>query len=174
MAAEIERKFLVSDDSWRDTASEGAVFRQGYLVAKKNRFVRVRLIDADRAFVTVKFRTGRLRREEFEYEIPYSEALEMLSYATGVVDKTRYKVSHCGKVWEVDVYGGINSGLVLAEIELADENDRPPFPPWLGLEVTGNSEFSNQTLARSRRCMVFGNFKTSRALLSSATLAIGV
>jgi CYTH domain-containing protein len=149
MAAEIERKYLVLNDGWRSHASKGTAFRQGYLVARKNRFTRVRLIDTTRAVVTVKFRTGRLRREEFEYEIPYADALEMIDYATGVLNKTRYEVGHCGYIWEVDVYGGVNDGLVLAEIELADESDRPPLPPWLGPEVTGNSAYSNRTLARS-------------------------
>ncbi|WP_455274186.1 CYTH domain-containing protein [Rhizobium herbae] len=151
MAAEIERKYLVLDDSWRDHASKGAAFCQGYLLARKNRFMRVRIIDTARAVVTVKFRTGRLRREEFEYEIPYADALEMIDYATGVLNKTRYEVVHCGHIWEVDVYGGVNDGLVLAEIELADESDRPPLPPWLGPEVTGNAAYSNRTLATLAR-----------------------
>lgn len=151
MAAEIERKYLVLNDGWRDQASKGAAFCQGYLLANKNRFMRVRIIDTARAVVTVKFRTGRLRREEFEYEIPYADALEMISYATGVVAKTRYEVAHCGHVWEVDVYSGVNDGLVLAEIELTDESDQPPCPPWLGPEVTGNTTYSNRTLAMSAR-----------------------
>jgi CYTH domain-containing protein len=102
MATEIERKYLVLNDSWRDHASKGAAICQGYLLAKKTRFVRVRIVDTARAVVTVKIRTGRLRREEFEYEVPYADGLEMIAFGTGVV------------TWEVDVYNGVNDGLVLA------------------------------------------------------------
>ena len=151
MAAEIERKYIVSSDSWRENASTGAAFRQGYLLAKKNRLMRIRIIDAEHAVVTLKFRSSRLRREEFEYEVPYADALEMISYATGVVDKTRYEVIHAGYVWEVDVYNGAHEGLVLAEIELADEGEQPHLPPWLGPEVTGNAQYSNRRLAASAR-----------------------
>ncbi len=149
MAAEIERKYLVANDSWRKHASEGVAFCQAYLTANKNRLVRIRTIDTARAVLTVKIRTSRLRREEFEYEIPYADALEMISHATAVVEKTRYKVRHFGHVWESDVYNGPNDGLVLAEIELGSEADHPPRPPWLGQEVTGISAYSNRTLAAS-------------------------
>jgi adenylate cyclase len=147
MAAEIERKYLVLNDSWRKHASQGAALCQAYLTANKNRFVRIRTIDTVRAVLTVKFRTGPLRREEFEYDIPYVDALEMITYAAGVVEKTRYEVRHLGYVWEIDVYNGVNDGLVLAEIELGSEADQPPRPPWLGPEVTGISAYSNRTLA---------------------------
>jgi CYTH domain-containing protein len=157
MTAEIERKFLVVNDSWQDHASKGAAFCQGYLLVRKNRFVRVRIIDNARGVLTIKLRTGRLRREEFEYEIPYAEALEMIAYATSVVDKTRYEVNHRGCLWEVDVYSGVHDGLVVAEIELADESDEPPCPPWLGPEVTGNAAFSNRTLAMFARRSEYGS-----------------
>jgi CYTH domain-containing protein len=71
----------------------------------------------------------------------------MIAFATSVVDKIRYEVNHHGCLWEVDVYSGAHDGLVVAEIELADESDQPPCPPWLGPEVTGNAAFSNRTLA---------------------------
>lgn len=151
MTTEIERKFLVSNDSWRDHASVGAAFRQGYLLARKDSFVRVRIIDEARALLTVKLRTGRLRREEFEFEIPYANGLEMIAHAKSVLHKTRFEVSHRGYLWEVDVYTGANDGLVVAEIELDDESDQPPCPPWLGVEVTGDAAYSNRTLATSVR-----------------------
>lgn len=162
MTAEIERKYLVVNDSWRDHASKGAAFCQGYLLARKNRFLRVRIIDKASAVLTVKLRTGRLRREEFEYEIPYSDALQMIAFATSVVDKTRYEVKHCGCLWEVDVYSGVHNGLVVAEIELADESDQPPYPPWLGPEVTGNAAFSNRTLAMFARRNEYGSRNMSK------------
>ncbi|MFT2214575.1 CYTH domain-containing protein [Rhizobium giardinii] len=149
MAAEIERKYLVSNDSWRKHASQGAAFCQAYLTANKKRTVRIRTIDMARAVLTVKFRTSSLRREEFEYDIPYVDALEMLTYATALVEKTRYKVRYLGYDWDIDVYNGANDGLVLAEIELGNEADQPPSPPWLGPEVTGIPAYSNRTLAVS-------------------------
>ena len=149
MVAEIERKYLVSNDSWRKTASAGTVFCQTYLVARKGRFVRIRVIDNARAFLAVKFRTSLTRREEFEYEIPYLDAMEMAAYSTDVLEKTRHEVVYCGYRWEIDVYGGSYEGLVLAEIELASENEKPPRPPWLGPEVTGDMRYSNRAIAAS-------------------------
>ena len=149
MAAEIERKYLVLNDSWRKHASQGAAFCQAYITANKKRLVRIRTIDRMRAVLTVKFRTSHLRREEFEYDIPYADALEMIAYAPAVLEKTRYGVRYFGHVWEIDVYNGANDGLVLAEIELGNESDEPPHPPWLGPEVTGVSAYSNRALAAS-------------------------
>ena len=149
MAAEIERKYLVSNDSWRKHASQGAALCQAYLTANKKRTVRIRTIDMARAVLTVKFRTSSLRREEFEYDIPYVDALETLTYATAWVEKTRYKVRHLGYDWDIDVYNGANDGFVLAEIELGNEADQPPSPPWLGPEVPGIPGYSNRTLAVS-------------------------
>lgn len=150
MAAEIERKFLILDDRWRQHACGGSVLRQAYLVSTKAQIVRVRTIDARRATLTVKIRTSRTRREEFEYDIPYADACEMFQHARGIVEKTRYEVNHQGFVWEVDVYSGQNRGLIVAEIELDSCSDNPPLPEWLGPEVTGNPHFSNRALAKMR------------------------
>jgi CYTH domain-containing protein len=147
MVAEIERKYLVLNDSWRKNASTGSVFSQTYLMARKSRFVRIRIIDNARAFLAIKFRTSQLRREEFEYEIPYFDAMEMASYSTEMLEKTRHEVRYGGYRWEIDVYGGASEGLVLAEVELESEHDRPPRPPWLGPEVTGDAAYSNRTIA---------------------------
>ncbi|NVD39910.1 CYTH domain-containing protein [Ensifer sp. HO-A22] len=150
MSAEIERKFLVFDDRWRQRACEGSVLRQAYLVATKDRIVRVRTIDSRSAKLTVKIRSSRARREEFEYDIPYADAKEMFQYAQGAIEKTRFKVEHQGHIWEVDVYAGQHRGLVIAEVELKDQADNPVLPDWLGPEVTGNSHFSNRLLAGRR------------------------
>ncbi|MBL0372937.1 CYTH domain-containing protein [Rhizobium sp. KVB221] len=147
MAAEIERKYLVLDDSWRKNASIGSVFCQTYLMARKSRFVRIRIIDNARAFLAIKFRTSALRREEFEYEIPYLDALEMASHSTALVEKTRYEVDCCGYCWQIDVYNGPYEGLVIAEIELENESVRNPHPPWLGKEITGDPNYSNRAMA---------------------------
>jgi adenylate cyclase len=148
MAAEIERKFLVLNDRWRQHACTRSVLRQAYLVSTKARIVRVRTIDARRATLTVKIRSSRTRREEFEYDIPYADAWELFQHARGLVEKTRYDVIHHGRVWEVDVYSGHNAGLTVAEIELDSCSDNPTLPEWLGPEVTGNPRFSNRALAK--------------------------
>lgn len=148
MTAEIERKFLVLDDRWRqNVAGQGSLLRQAYLVATKDRTVRIRTIDGRCAKLTVKVRSSRERREEFEYDIPYADASEMFQYARGAVEKTRFEVEHEGHIWEVDVYSGQHQGLVIAEVELDSCTDCPALPEWLGPEVTGNSHFSNRFLA---------------------------
>lgn len=149
MVAEIERKYLVKNDSWRKGASTGHLMSQTYLLSKKNCILRIRLVDQCRAFLGVKFRTSPLRREEFEYEIPYSDALEMRAHARATLEKTRYIVEHCGYRWEIDVYHGRFDGLVVAEVELRHEGDQPPPPSWLGTEITGNPTYSNRSIAAS-------------------------
>lgn len=148
MAAEIERKFLVADDRWRKYATEGSVLQQAYLVATRRQTVRIRTIDSRCAKITVKIRSSRNRREEYEYDIPYSDAKEMLDHARAVLQKTRYEIKHEGYIWEVDVYSGQHSGLVVAEVELDNVNDTPSLPEWLGTEITGNPLYSNRVLAK--------------------------
>ncbi|WEX91025.1 CYTH domain-containing protein [Sinorhizobium garamanticum] len=151
MAIEIERKFQVLDDRWRKSASAGSALRQAYLIATKNRTLRVRTIDAERATLTAKFRRDRMRREEYEYAIPYSDALQMFEFALGIVEKTRYQVRYADHLWHIDVYSGANSGLVVAEIELRNCWDDPPHPKWLGPEITENPLYSNRALAMRSR-----------------------
>lgn len=148
MAAEIERKFLVADDRWRQYASEGSSLQQAYLMATRRQTVRIRTIDGRRAKLTVKIRSSRNRREEYEYDIPYSDAKEMLEHVRTVLQKTRYEVEHEGHIWEVDVYSGQHRGLVVAEVELEDVNDTPSLPEWLGAEITGNPLYSNRSLVK--------------------------
>ncbi|WP_429819788.1 CYTH domain-containing protein [Ensifer sp. B1-9] len=150
MAVEIERKFLVLDDRWRRLASKGSALHQAYLVATKGKTVRIRTIDGRRATLTVKIRSSRNRREEYEYDIPYTDAKEMFEHAQGVLQKTRFEVHHQGYTWEVDVYSGQHRGLVVAEVELEGVDDTPPLPDWLGAEVTGNPLYSNRVLAKGR------------------------
>ncbi|MDX0772567.1 CYTH domain-containing protein [Sinorhizobium medicae] len=147
MALEIERKFKVLDGRWRKDASVGSELRQAYIMTTKNRTLRVRTIDAKRATLTAKFRKDRIRREEYEYEIPYGDAVEMFKFALGMVEKTRYEVRYANHLWQIDVYSGANCGLVVAEVELRNCNDRPRLPEWLGPEITGSTVYSNQVLA---------------------------
>ncbi|OOG65731.1 adenylate cyclase [Sinorhizobium sp. A49] len=151
MTAEIERKFKVSNDRWRQHASVGIELRQAYIMASKDRILRVRTIDAHRAVLTVKIRIGRLQRDEYEYEIPYLDAIEMFARALGkIIEKTRHEVEFGGHLWEVDVYSGEHRGLVTAEVELANCDDVPPQPTWIGPEITGNQLYSNRAMAMRR------------------------
>jgi len=148
MAKEIERKFLVASDGWRDEADGGTNLLQAYIVTMDDRSARVRLMNDTRAKLTIKIGNGSMTRDEFEYDIPVEDAKELMPKAIGlVIEKTRYKVTHGGFVWEVDVYGGAHDGLVIAEVELSAEGDTPALPAWLGAEVTGDPRYSNQFLA---------------------------
>lgn len=146
MPSEIERKFLLSDDSWRD-GSPGVRISQGYLSQDPERTVRVR-IGGEKAWLTIKGRTQGITRTEFEYPIPVAEARELLGLClSSVIDKTRYKVPYAGHVWEIDVFDGDNEGLVIAEVELADESVSPELPPWIGMEVSDDARYFNSCLA---------------------------
>ncbi len=146
MASEIERKFLVADDSWRD-GLPGVRISQGYLSQDPDRTVRVR-IGGDRAWLTIKGRTCGITRAEFEYSIPVGEARELLALCLpAVIDKTRHRISFGGHGWEIDVFHGDNDGLVIAEIELADEGISPVLPPWIGDEVSTDARYFNSCLS---------------------------
>ncbi|MFP5077131.1 CYTH domain-containing protein [Rhizobium sp. YIM 134829] len=148
MAKEIERKFLVAGDGWRATAGPGVAMRQFYIAAMSDRSVRLRILDAKSAKLTIKVGTGLLVRDEFEFDVPLSEAEDMLSAALGtVIEKTRYRVPGGAHVWEVDVYAGVHAGLIVAEVEMRSEDDDPTLPDWLGAEVTSDGRYSNFSLA---------------------------
>ncbi len=149
MAIEIERKFLVRNDDWRAQADAGEICRQGYLSHDPHRSVRVR-IAGERAELNIKSAITPIRRLEYEYSIPLADAREMLDLLCDDerVDKVRYHVRHGQHVWEVDVFEGANAGLVLAEIELGDENESFEKPPWLGEEVSNDPRYFNMNLAR--------------------------
>jgi adenylate cyclase len=147
MPHEIERKFLVRDDSWREGAA-GRRMRQGYLSLEPARTVRVRISD-EQAWLNIKGRTEGVRRLEFEYPIPVDDARALLALCgDAVVDKTRYRVRHGAHTWEVDEFHGANAGLLVAEIELAHEDERFAQPPWLGREVSGEARYYNSSLAQ--------------------------
>lgn len=150
MGVEIERKFLVISDTWRDHATAGRKIRQGYL-ARDGNTVRVRRTE-DRGVLTVKGPRSGLSRREHEYEIPLAEADQLLAHLClrPLIDKTRFEVVVADHVWEVDVYDGVHHGLVLAEIELDAEDELFVRPIWLGAEVTGDPRYGFQGLSRSR------------------------
>ncbi|MCK9530679.1 MAG: CYTH domain-containing protein [Gammaproteobacteria bacterium] len=148
MATEIERKFLVISDDWRAAAEPGVHFRQGYLASTGRASVRVRL-EGQEANLNIKSATLGVRRSEFEYAIPLDDANEMLDQLCtgGLVEKTRYRVPVDGHVWEVDVFEGVNAGLVVAEIELNHEDEVFERPTWAGAEVSDDPRYYNVYLA---------------------------
>lgn len=147
MAIEIERKFLVQGDDWREGAT-GVRYVQGYLNRDKARTVRVR-IAGTQGFLTIKGESVGATRAEFEYPVPVEDAQALLALCEGpCIDKTRYRIPLDGRVWEVDVFAGDNAGLVVAEIELPSEDAPFTRPPWLGAEVTHDARYFNSNLSR--------------------------
>ncbi len=148
MAKEIERKFLLKDNAWREGA-KGIVYRQGYLSTVKERTVRVRT-DGNKAHLTVKGINIGPTRLEFEYEIPVEEANEMLALCERpLIEKTRYLVKFGGLTWEIDQFHGDNKGLILAEVELSDEEQQIDLPDWIGREVTEDPRYFNANLIKN-------------------------
>ncbi len=158
MFVEIERKFLVADGSWRSQAVRHEHLRDGLISHSPERKVRVRIRDGS-ATLTIKAKKQGIRDVEFEYPIPLSDAQELLASHCGglVLDKTRYYVPHAGFEWHVDVYEGALDGVVLAEVELADEHGEPPLPRWVGAEVTGRPEYKKINLQRMRQTALAGD-----------------
>jgi len=146
MPKEIERKFLVKGDAWRGKAV-GKRYRQGYLSLVKERTVRVRTVD-DKGFITVKGLSVGASRSEYEYEIPVTDANEMLDRLCErpLIEKTRYRIPMSGVVWEVDEFAGENRGLIVAEVELESEDQALTVPEWIGREVTADPRYYNANL----------------------------
>ena len=151
MSQEIERKFLVKDDSYKQMASSFSHIIQGYICRTTGRTVRVRLRD-EKAYLTIKGPSpdGGLSRYEWEHEIPGREALELMQLCErGVIDKVRYLVPYGGHTFEVDEFFGANEGLVMAEVELGAVDESFERPPFLGEEVTGDRRYYNSCLTAS-------------------------
>lgn len=146
MGKEIEKKFLITGDDWRRLGT-GESFCQGYLNTDKTRTVRVRTIN-DRGILTIKGSSVGAARLEYEYDIPFEEAREMLSElcCKPLIEKTRYTIPFAGFIWEVDEFKGENEGLLFAEIELEDEGQSFAKPSWIGREVTNDSRYYNANL----------------------------
>lgn len=151
MAQEIERKFLVLDDSFKHEAFSSSHIQQGYICSDRGRTVRVRIRDA-RAYITIKGPSldGGLSRYEFEQEIPLDDARQLLTLCEpGIIDKTRWLVKSGDHTFEVDEFFGDNEGLVMAEVELTSPLDEPQIPHFIGKEVTGDRRYYNSQLRRN-------------------------
>lgn len=146
MAFEIEHKYLVKNDSFRELALDYFCISQGYLCRQPEHTVRVRT-KGDRGFLTVKGKNSGVVRQEYEYEIPFEDALGMLALCEPpILEKTRFIVKYEGKIWEVDEFFGSHKGLVTAEIELSSEDEEYSLPPFVGDDVTGDPAYYNSNL----------------------------
>ena len=149
MPLEIERKFLVSSDGWKKhTLVRKVPIEQGYIKTEGSNSVRLRLTDTQ-SFMTIKGAARGLTRTEFEYEIPHADGQELIKMCEKpTVKKTRhYVVDNHQQLWEIDIFRGVNRGLVLAEIELESEKQPVTIPPWLGTEVSLDVRYRNTNLA---------------------------
>lgn len=151
MPLEIERKFLVLDDSYKALSVSHSRIVQGYICSERGRTVRVRLRN-DKAYLTIKgpSQDGGLSRYEFEKEISFDEGLSLLHLCEeGVIDKVRWLIPAGNHLFEVDEFFGDNEGLVVAEVELKSEDEDFDRPQFIGEEVTGISAYYNSMLRRN-------------------------
>ncbi len=147
MGKEIERKYLVKGEAWKELG-EGVLYRQGYLNSLKERVVRARTM-GPKAALTIKGITVGATRLEFEYDIPMDDCNQLLDLCEQpIIEKKRYVIEYEGLTWEVDEFNGENHGLIVAEVELSDENQTISLPDWIGEEVTGDPKYFNSNLVK--------------------------
>ena len=148
MGVEIERKFLLQGEAWRGLGQR-VLLRQGYLSSARARVVRVR-IEGEQAMLTIKGANVGVARGEWEYPIPLADAVELLDglCEQPLIEKVRHRIEHAGMVWEIDEFLGANAGLIVAEIELASEDQPFEKPEWIGAEVSGDARYYNANLIR--------------------------
>ena len=144
---EIERKFLVNGNDFKH-GTEPVFIRQGFISTHKEHVLRIRTC-GQKAFITLKSSGSGITRKEYEYEIPYTDATELLETfcLKPLIEKNRYRITYKDANWDVDEFLGVNRGLVLAEIELGSEDETFINPPWLGKEVTDDPRYYNARLA---------------------------
>lgn len=148
MPLEIERKFLLKNDFWREEVQRSQEIRQGYLNSDPERAVRVR-VKGKKGVLTIKGLGNGISRPEFEYSIPLEEAKQLLALCEKpLIEKVRYEVRIENHLWEIDEFTGANAGLVVAEIELLSEDEAFIRPAWLGEEVTDDVRYFNVELVR--------------------------
>ncbi len=147
MGIEIERKYLINYEKWQKIEKPlGRTYRQGYLLTDPKKTIRVRLTETN-GYLTIKGLSVGATRSEFEYEIPISDAVELLdNFSISELSKIRYKISFENKVWEIDEFLGDNAGLIIAEIELKREDEHFNCPDWIDKEVTGDEKYYNSNL----------------------------
>jgi adenylate cyclase len=154
MTFEIERKFLTRNEDWCGLVTAKASLRQAYLASGERSSTRVRIKNGSEATLTIKSKKAELRRLEIEYAISVRDAEALIALReSGLIEKVRHTVPWGRHRWEIDVFSGDNDGLVIAEIELGDEREGFQQPSWLGVEVTGQQQYYNGSLARRPFCL---------------------
>lgn len=154
MSLEIERKFLLKSNDFKSESYKKLYIKQGFLNSHKKRTVRIR-ISENKGFITIKgiSNTSGTSRFEWEKEIDLKEAEQLfLLCEKGIVEKNRYLIKRNAHIFEVDEFLGANFGLVVAEVELSNENDFFEKPAWLGKEVTGKKKYYNSKLSKRPYC----------------------
>lgn len=148
MAVEIEHKYLLKKDLWKEVIPHKSVaVKQAYILTDPNKTIRVRTM-GDKAFITIKGKNSGAGRLEFEYEIPLNDAHELIgNFSTNLIEKIRHYVLVDGKTWEVDEFSGNNAGLFIAEIELLHEEEVYTLPDWVDMNVTNDNRYANSNLA---------------------------
>ena len=149
MGVEIERKFLIDHEKWNNLDKpEGVHYQQGYILSDDHHTVRIR-VAGTHSYITLKASTGNhVSRKEYEYEIPLAEGEEILQeFAKNGTEKIRYRIPLGGFIWEIDEFLGDNKGLIVAEIELKNEQDEFEKPDWVKNEVTDDVRYTNSNLA---------------------------
>lgn len=149
MGKEIERKFLVKESNWQKS-SKGSLIQQGYIVIRKEKVVRIRIMN-DKGYLSIKGTTTGATRNEYEYEIPLEDARQMLNNLCEkpILEKHRYKINQGGMTWEIDIFHGDNEGLIVAEIELEYEDQEFEKPDWVDMEVTDDPKYFNSNLVKN-------------------------
>lgn len=150
MAIEIEHKFLLVNDEWRSHIERTSYYKQGYLSSTKQNSIRIRISDAN-AWINIKSAVIGTHRLEYEYEIPLSDAKEILSELCHkpLIEKHRHFVTHDNHLWEIDEFMGENAGLIVAEIELNEVGENFRRPSWIGKEVTHDLRYYNNSLCQN-------------------------
>jgi len=150
MGIEIERRFLVKNQDWKSQVILSENFSQAYLNSSVDEWVtRIRIIDNNKAQITLKSSSNGLLNNEFEYSIPIKDAIELIKLSKYKIIKTRYQLKINNKNWVVDLFYGSNSSLKIAEIELNSESEEIQVPSWCGKEITGIKSLSNASLAKN-------------------------
>ncbi len=148
MGIEIERRFLVENEDWKDQVIRSESFSQAYLNSSVDEWAtRVRIIDNNKGYITLKSSLNGLLNYEFEYSIPRKDAIELIQLSKYKITKTRYHLKINHKNWVIDLFYGSNSSLKIAEIELNSESEEIDIPSWCGEEITGIKSLSNASLA---------------------------
>ena len=148
MGIEIERRFLVENEDWKDQVIRSESFSQAYLNSSVDEWAtRVRIIDNNKGYITLKSSLNGLINYEFEYSIPMKDANELIELSKYKISKTRYQLKINKQDWVVDLFYGSNSSLKIAEIELNSKSEEIQIPSWCGQEITGIKSLSNASLA---------------------------